>query len=84
LVFGKDFIYAKQAFLEGLEGKKLLIIAGGDGLACRDFSENLQGEQYRDLSSKMRQNPIIPGFPMMAKYPRKDLPNGSRSIENLN
>ncbi|MFN4000052.1 class I SAM-dependent methyltransferase [Algoriphagus sp.] len=54
LVFGKDLIQANQAFLESYEGKKVLIIGGGDGVAYRDFSGNLHGE-YWDLSSRMCQ-----------------------------
>jgi cyclopropane fatty-acyl-phospholipid synthase-like methyltransferase len=54
LVFGRDLIYANQAFLEGVEGKKLLIIGGGDGEAYRDFEGNVEGE-YWDLSYKMTQ-----------------------------
>ncbi len=50
--FGNDLIYANQAFLEESEGKKLLIIGGGDGMAYRDFVQNIQGE-YWDSSSKM-------------------------------
>lgn len=53
-VFGKDLIYANQAFWEGLECKKLLIIGGGDGVAYRDFRKNLQGE-FWDLSPTMTQ-----------------------------
>lgn len=54
LVFGKDLIRANQAFLEEVEGKKMLIIGGGDGVAYRDFAANLQGE-FWDLSPKMAQ-----------------------------
>jgi SAM-dependent methyltransferase len=52
LVFGKDLVYANQAFLESSKGKKLLIIGGGDGIAYRDFGKNMQGE-YWDSSPKM-------------------------------
>ncbi len=52
LVFGGDLIYANQAFLEGVEGKKLLIIGGGDGEAYRDFEGNVEGE-YWELSPRM-------------------------------
>lgn len=52
VVFGKDLIYANQAFLEESRGKKLLIIGGGDGIAYRDLGKNIQGE-YWDSSPKM-------------------------------
>lgn len=54
LVFGKDLIHANQAFLEGNESKRVLIIGGGDGIAYRNFDKNLQGE-FWDLSPKMIQ-----------------------------
>jgi hypothetical protein len=54
LVFGKNLIYANQAFLEGNEDKKVLIIGGGDGVAYKNFKEKLQGE-FWDLSSRMSQ-----------------------------
>lgn len=54
LVFGRDLIYANQAFLEGIAGKKLLIIGGGDGVAYRDFRGNLEGE-FWELSPRMTQ-----------------------------
>lgn len=52
VVFGKDLIYANQAFLEESIGKKLLIIGGGDGISYRDLGKNIQGE-YWDSSPKM-------------------------------
>lgn len=54
LVFGKNLIYANQAFFEGYGSKKVLIIGGGDGVAYKDFKENLQGELW-DLSPRMGQ-----------------------------
>lgn len=54
LVFGRDLIYANQAFLEGIAGKKLLIIGGGDGVAYHDFVEKWEGE-YWELSPRMAQ-----------------------------
>jgi hypothetical protein len=54
LVFGRDLIDANQAFLEGNVERKLLVIGGGDGLAYRDFDENLKGE-FWDLSPRMSQ-----------------------------
>lgn len=54
LVFGRDLIYANQAFLEGIIGKKLLIIGGGDGAAYREFRGNMQGE-FWDKSPSMTQ-----------------------------
>lgn len=51
-IFGHDLIYANQNFLEGNEGKKLLIIGGGDGMAYRNVGEKMNGE-FWELSAKM-------------------------------
>ena len=50
VVFGKDLLEANRIFLG--KGKTSLIIGGGDGLAYRDFRENLKGE-FWDLSEGM-------------------------------
>jgi spermidine synthase len=52
LLFGKDLIYANQAFLEENKDKKVLIIGGGDGVAYKDLREKLQGEFLERLFEK--------------------------------
>jgi hypothetical protein len=54
VIFGRDLIYANQAYLEGNKGKKLLIIGGGDGVAYRDFEGSMKCE-FWELSPRMTQ-----------------------------
>jgi hypothetical protein len=49
-VFGRDLLEANQSFHEG--NKKVLILGGGDGLAYRDFKQNIHGE-FWELSLSM-------------------------------
>ncbi len=52
LVFGKDLIAANSVFSALAQGKRSLIIGGGDGFAYRDWDESFGGE-YWDSSAKM-------------------------------
>ncbi|SFU03455.1 Methyltransferase domain-containing protein [Algoriphagus locisalis] len=54
LVFGEDLTLAKRHFVENIEGRKVLIIGGGDGLAYQSFQNHLSGE-YWEISRAMLQ-----------------------------
>ena len=52
LVFGKDLIEANTAFSGLAEGRRSLLIGGGDAVAYRNWDKNFSGE-YWDTSLKM-------------------------------
>jgi hypothetical protein len=51
-VFGKDLVKANSAFTMLGQGRRSLIIGGGDAISYRDWDESFSGE-YWDTSSKM-------------------------------